>query len=142
MNLIFALSSYPAGALSDRLDRAGLLAIACAVLVASELVLALSGRARAARSSASRSSACTWASRRACSPRSSRTRRRPSVQGTAFGVFHLVTGAATLVASVVAGALWERPGPDATFLAGAALALLATLSLALVRDHRVAQADA
>jgi predicted MFS family arabinose efflux permease len=42
-------------------------------------------------------------------------------RGTAFGVFNLVTGLALLVASVLAGVLWDRGGPTLTFLAGAAL---------------------
>jgi MFS family permease len=42
-------------------------------------------------------------------------------RGTAFGVFNLVTGLALLVASVLAGVLWDLGGPTLTFLAGAAL---------------------
>ena len=42
-----------------------------------------------------------------------------SVRATAFGIFHLVTGVATLAASVLAGWLWEAWGPPATFWAGA-----------------------
>jgi MFS family permease len=42
-------------------------------------------------------------------------------RGTAFGVFNLVTGLALLVASVLAGVLWDRGGPALTFLTGAAL---------------------
>jgi hypothetical protein len=57
-------------------------------------------------------------------------------------VFHLTTGATTLAASVLAGALWERPGPHAAFLAGASLAVLAALGVALVRDPRAAPPDA
>jgi MFS family permease len=47
------------------------------------------------------------------------------LRGTAFGVFHLTTGAALLLASVIAGALWSRFGPSATFLTGAAFASVA-----------------
>jgi len=52
-------------------------------------------------------------------------------RGTAFGVFHLLTGVATLVASILAGALWDLYGAPATFLAGAGLALASALLLAL-----------
>ena len=41
------------------------------------------------------------------------------LRGTAFGMFNLVTGIAMLVASVIAGALWDVVGPQGTFLAGA-----------------------
>jgi MFS family permease len=47
------------------------------------------------------------------------------LRGTAFGVFHLVSGAALLAASVLAGWLWSTFGAPATFYSGAAFALLA-----------------
>jgi predicted phage tail protein len=53
--------------------------------------------------------------------------------GTAFGVFNLVSGAALLLASVVAGALWSAIGAAATFLAGAVFAMLAMLGLLAYR---------
>jgi hypothetical protein len=52
------------------------------------------------------------------------------LRGTAFGLFNLVTGAALLMASVVAGWLWYDFGPTATFSAGAVLSGLAILIMA------------
>jgi MFS family permease len=49
------------------------------------------------------------------------------LRGTAFGLFNLVAGAALLIASVVAGWLWQAFGPTATFLAGAVFSGLAAL---------------
>ena len=51
------------------------------------------------------------------------------LRGSAFGAFNLVQGLALLLASAVAGVLWEVAGPTATFLAGAVFALLAMLPL-------------
>ncbi len=51
------------------------------------------------------------------------------LRGTAFGVFNLVCGVALLVASVLAGALWQAFGPALTFYAGAAFTALAWLGL-------------
>ncbi len=51
------------------------------------------------------------------------------LRGTAFGMFNLITGVAMLLASVIAGALWQGFGPQATFLAGAGFALLAAVGL-------------
>jgi MFS family permease len=53
----------------------------------------------------------------------------PSLLGTAFGLFNLVTGVALLLASVIAGALWSAWGAQATFLAGAAFAAVAAVGL-------------
>jgi hypothetical protein len=49
------------------------------------------------------------------------------LRGTAFGVFYLASGVAMLVASALAGALWQFVGPAATFWAGAGLAAAAAV---------------
>ena len=53
------------------------------------------------------------------------------LRGTAFGIFNLASGVAMLIASALAGLLWDTVGPAATYGAGAvfsaaALVLLAT----------------
>ena len=50
-------------------------------------------------------------------------------RGNAFGLFSLVSGVVLLVASVVAGALWDRIGARATFYAGASFAGLGLFGL-------------
>jgi MFS family permease len=64
------------------------------------------------------------------------------LRGTAFGVFNLMTGVALLVASLVAGALWDMTGPQGTFLAGAAFALLTLAGLLVIRGRLGRRADA
>jgi MFS family permease len=46
------------------------------------------------------------------------------LRGTAFGMFHLLTGIALLLASVIAGVLWDTIGFQGTFAAGAIFAVL------------------
>lgn len=53
------------------------------------------------------------------------------LKGTAFGLFNLMTGLVTLVASLVAGKLWDRLGASATFYAGAGFCLLTLCALAI-----------
>jgi MFS family permease len=53
------------------------------------------------------------------------------LRGTAFGFFHLVSGVAMLVASAVAGLLWDRLGASATFYAGAGFSALTVVGLLL-----------
>ena len=57
------------------------------------------------------------------------------LRGSAFGLFNLAAGIAMLAASVTAGLLWDRIGPSATFLAGAAFAVAAALAL-VIRKRR------
>jgi MFS family permease len=51
------------------------------------------------------------------------------LRGTAFGFFNLVSGGAMLIASVLAGLLWDEFGSAATFYAGAAFCMAALLVL-------------
>jgi MFS family permease len=57
------------------------------------------------------------------------------IRGTAFGIFNLAGGGALLIASVIAGSLWSAFGAPATFLTGAAFAILAMLGLLAYRDR-------
>ncbi|MCB2019078.1 MAG: MFS transporter, partial [Hydrogenophaga sp.] len=58
------------------------------------------------------------------------------LRGTAFGVFNLVSGLALLLASAIAGLLWDRLGASFTFYAGAVFSALALLlGLALRRQR-------
>jgi len=52
-----------------------------------------------------------------------------TTRGRAFGLFHAVTGAALLPASLLTGLLWQRLGAPAALGAGAVLAALAALGL-------------
>jgi len=56
-----------------------------------------------------------------------------ALRGTAFGMFHLMTGMALLLASVMAGALWDAAGYQATFLAGAGFTAAALLGLWMLK---------
>jgi MFS family permease len=51
------------------------------------------------------------------------------LRGSAFGIFNLTSGVSMLVASVLAGILWQGIGPQATFLAGAVFAALAAVGV-------------
>jgi len=45
--------------------------------------------------------------------------------GTGYGIYHTLTGLITLPASLIAGLLWDRIGPQATFLFGAVTGTIA-----------------
>lgn len=54
------------------------------------------------------------------------------LRGTAYGIFNLVSGIMLLLASVLAGVLWDRIGSQATFLAGAGFAAVSLAGLLVV----------
>ncbi len=57
------------------------------------------------------------------------------LRATALGTFHTVTGLMALPASMVAGILWERVGPSATFIYGGTLALMSVVLFIVFRSY-------
>jgi len=121
MALAYALSAYPAGVLSDRIGRRGVLMLGLALLIAADLLLALMpGWAGLALG------VVAWGLHLGFTQGIFAALIADSapanLRGTAFGLFNLLTGLALLAASVVAGLLWDGVGFQATFLVGAGFA--------------------
>ncbi|MFO1432738.1 MAG: MFS transporter [Candidatus Competibacteraceae bacterium] len=139
MNVVYALSAYPLGSLSDTVSHTNLLAVGLSVLVVADLVLATAGESwwwvflgvglwglhlgatqGLLAALVADAAPAEW-------------------RGTAFGVFNLLSGLAMLFASALAGWLWDRFGPEFTFSAGAlfgGLALVGITRLPAVRLGR------
>ncbi len=132
MSLVYSLSSYPAGALSDRVGRRGLLVAGLLVLVLADLVLAFGGSIASMMIGVALWGLHMGLTQGGLSSMVADTAPKP-LRGTAFGVFNLASGLALLVGSVVAGLLWDWSGPSATFLAGGAFAVLTLLGLLWVK---------
>ena len=134
MNIAYALSAYPAGVLSDKVDRVTVLFIGLALLVAADLALGLSpGLAGVGVG------VVLWGLHMGFTQGLLATlvadAAPAELRGTAFGMFNLLPGLALLAASIVAGALWDAAGPAGTFVAGAVFAGLALLGLATIRGR-------
>ncbi|HEY4369836.1 MAG TPA: MFS transporter [Steroidobacteraceae bacterium] len=124
MNVVYALSAYPFGKLSDRMSHGKLLALGLVVLIAADAVLAYDNHWSVVLCGVmlwglhmGMTQGLLAAMVAAVAP--------ADLRGTAFGFFNLMGGAALLAASVVAGLLWDRFGASATFLAGGAFCVLA-----------------
>jgi MFS family permease len=132
MNIVYAATAWPAGSLSDRFGRYGVLASGFALLVAADLVLAY-----AVNVAGVMVGTALWGLHMGLTQgilASLVADAAPAdLRGTAFGMFNLICGIATLAASVVAGVLWDAAGPQMTFLAGAIFTGLALLVLPFVR---------
>ncbi len=129
MNIIYAIAAYPAGVLSDRINRMTILMVGVAFLVAAGLVLALANGPWLLMLGVSLWGihlGLTQGLFAAMIADTTPAERR----GTAFGVFNFVCGIAMLLASVIAGMLWDRYGAGATFLTGAGFAGIALVGLA------------
>lgn len=134
MNLVYALAAYPAGALSDRLGRTGVLVAGIGFLVVADLVLAFGNNVPLTLVGVA-----FWGLHMGFTQGLFATlvadAAPPELRGTAFGLFNLVGGLALLVASVLAGVLWDAYGPGATFLAGAGFTALALLGFLALRGR-------
>lgn len=141
MSLAYAFSAYPAGILSDRMNRRSLLAAGLLMLVLADLILAW-----AASPFIALLGAALWGLHMGCTQgiltAMIADSTPPELKGTAFGLFNLAGGLLTLPASVIAGGLWERYGAEATFATGAVFSLSALLILSLPRKIRPAGGDA
>ena len=140
MNVIYALSAYPFGRLSDSLSHTKLLSLGLAFLIASDLSLALSD-----------SLSLIFIGATLCGLHMGATQgllatmvadaAPVDLRGTAFGIFNLLSGLTMLIASALAGLLWDRLGSSFTFYAGALFGGLTLITTILVRPARVRVID-
>ena len=124
MNVVYSLGAYPFGKLSDRVSHTALLGWGLVVLIAADALLATSGHV-----------AALWAGVALWGLHMAMTQgllaamvagtAPADLRGTAFGFFNLLSGLALLVASTVAGVLWDQFGAAVTFAVGAVFSLLA-----------------
>jgi len=129
-NLVYSLSAYPAGILSDRIGRRPMVVGGFAFFAVVYLgfaaagapwqfwsLLAVYGLYMGLTDGLTRAMAADLSV--------------PEVRGTALGWVQMVSGAGALAASLVAGVLWTEVGPAAPFAYGAALAAVAAACLAV-----------
>jgi MFS family permease len=134
MSIVFALTAYPAGRLQDRFGARPPLLAGLAALIAADLLLAFGSGLVAVFLAIGLWGLHLGLTQGVLSALVAHA-APANLRGTAFGVFGLTVGVATLVASLLAGILWDAVSPEATFLAGAgfaAAALIAFVALRLV----------
>ncbi len=138
MSLAFAASAYPAGRLQDKVGARPLLLAGLASLIVADVALGF-GQSLAAIFAG----IALWGLHigltqgvLAALVASSAPQR---LRGTAFGIFGLVTGLFTLLASVLAGLLWVKAGPSMTFAAGACFAAAALLAFLFLGNGAAAK---
>lgn len=128
MNVVYALGAYPFGKLSDSVSHTTLLAWGLAVLIGADALLAYSNHWTWVWAGIA-----LWGLHMAMTQGLLATMvtnaAPPDLRGTAFGFFNLVSGLAMLLASTLAGVLWDQLGAPVTFAAGAAFSLVALAML-------------
>ena len=128
MSVVYSLASYPAGVLSDRIGRRGLMVAGMVVLVAADAVLGWGTSIASAMIGVA-----LWGLHMGLTQGGLAAmiadEAPADLRGTAFGVFNLASGIALLIGSVLAGLLWDAYGAEGTFLAGGVFAVLTLVGL-------------
>ncbi len=131
MNIVYAFAAYPAGAASDVLGRGRVIGLGVVLLIVADLVLAYAGGVTLVLIGVVFWGLHMGLTQGLLAALVADTAPE-DLRGTAFGLLNFAGGLAILAASVMAGALWDRFGPAATFLAGAGFTTLALIGLVLV----------
>jgi len=128
MNVVYAFAAYPFGKLADRMSHSTLLAVGLVLLIAADATLAYSNHWT-----------WVWAGISLWGLHMAMTQgllaamiadtAPEDLRGTAYGFFNLVSGIAMLIASALAGLLWDQLGASFTFIAGAVFSTLALVVL-------------
>jgi len=136
MSLAYALSAYPAGRLSDRMSKNLLLGIGLILLILADLLLA-----QTTCIAVLMLGVMLWGLHMGFSQGILATlvaeTTPENLRGTGFGLFHLVSGLLMLLASLLAGWLWDHYGPTLSFYSGAVFALLALSVLVVMKTNWV-----
>ena len=134
MNLIYAACAYPFGKLADRLQHGTLLTWGLLLLIGADALLAFSNAGVWVWAGIA-----LWGLHLAMTQGLLATMVADSapadLRGTAYGFFNLMSGLAMLLASALAGLLWEQLGAAFTFLAGIVFCV-AALGLLLMQPQQ------
>jgi MFS family permease len=133
MNVVYSVAAYPFGKLADHCDHGRLLFLGLLVLMGADAALATGGHW-----------SVVWGGIALWGLHLGMTQGLLAImvadtapadlRGTAYGFFNLVSGLAMLLASVLAGWLWDRFGPAQTFMAGGIFCAIALAALLLQRN--------
>lgn len=134
MNVLYSLSAYPFGKLSDGMSHIRLLQWGLMVLIGADVVLALSSHWMGVILGVALWGIHMGMTQGLLAAMIAKTAPR-DLRGTAFGIFSLVSGVGLLIASVGAGAIWETFGAEYTFYAGAVICLATLVYLRKTPDE-------
>jgi len=133
MNIVYALSAYPAGMISDRIGRNGIIVLGIGLLIVADLIMAFSPNVTVVMLGV-----VFWGLHMGLTQGMLATlvadTAPEELRGTAFGMFNLAGGIAMLIASVLAGGLWDAFGPRMTFLAGASFTTIALIGVLAIQN--------
>ena len=133
MNLLYAMSAYPFGKLSDRMSHSKMLQAGLLVLIVADLTLAVSTHWMGLLLGVALWGIHMGITQGLLAAMIANT-APADLRGTAFGMFNLVSGVSLLLASLGAGIVWETWGAASTFYAGAIICVVTLLGMRLAPE--------
>lgn len=130
MNVLYALSAYPFGKLSDRMSHNSMLQAGLVVLIVADIVLAVSHHWIGILIGVALWGVHMGMTQGLLAAMIANT-APADLRGTAYGMFNLMSGVALLLASLGAGLLWQIWGAASTFYAGAAICVITLVGMRL-----------
>lgn len=130
MNIFYALSSYPAGILSDSMNRKSVLIIGVLLLILAQVTFSFNSSLwivflgvafwglHLGFTEGIVAAMITDAT-------------SENLRGTAYGIYNFVAGLSMLASNLIAGILWDRYGASSTFIAGTIFSILALVAILL-----------
>lgn len=140
MNVVYAVTAAPAGVLSDRLGRWGLLQLGLVTLIVADVVMALATTPVLSLLGAAIFGLHLGLTQGVLSSLVA-DESPDALRGSAFGLFNFLSGLALFAASVAAGLLWQYQNPETMFTVAAVAALIALALAALVAHHQSELSD-
>jgi MFS family permease len=134
MNVFYSMTAYPAGRLSDRLGRTGLMIAGLMALIASDLTFSFAKTGLHVATGTALWGLHMGLTQGLLAAMVADTASQ-NLRGTAFGIFSMACGFSMLVACLIAGWLWDLFGPASTFLAGAVFTAMALMGYLATRKH-------
>lgn len=134
MNITYAISAYPFGKLADHISRTKLLSFGVLVLILADTVLAMNDHWSLILLGVS-----LWGLHMGMTQGLLATMVADTapidLRGTSYGFFNLASGLMMLIASGLAGLLWDKLGPSSTFYMGAIFCVMTLFALILRQMH-------
>jgi MFS family permease len=134
-NLVAALVSYPSGALSDRFGRKNILTSSFLIFIITYLGFALTGN-KFIIGGLFILYGCYQGIFRSVGKALASDFVPPALRASGIGWYSTVIGITGLVASVVAGRLWDTSGHAAVFIYGAIFAAIGTIALMFMATNK------
>lgn len=138
MNVVYAVSAYPVGHLSDRIRREWFLFAGLIVLCLADVTLGFAGNVYVVFIGVA-----LWGLHMGLTQGTLGALVADNcvseLRGTAYGLFNLFSAVTLLLGSVVAGILWDSAGPKSTFLVGGGFSFISLIAFAFTMRGKLGQ---